>query len=126
MRARLVPIFALIMAFLIARSEAGEPEREPLPQPATGWSIELAARAPRICNPTSIVVAADGTIYLGQGPDGEERPGGRQKWFGPGHQGRQELRLRGRAGHRQRPGMDRRHALCRSSARTLIVPRHRP
>ncbi|MGD0041284.1 MAG: HEAT repeat domain-containing protein, partial [Isosphaeraceae bacterium] len=41
---------------------------EPLPQPAPGWSIELAAQAPRICNPTSIVVAADGTIYLGQGP----------------------------------------------------------
>src|SRR5208282_3406581 len=68
MRARLVPIFALIMALMITRSEAGEPEREPLPQPAPGWSIELAARAPRICNPTSIIVAADGTIYLGQGP----------------------------------------------------------
>ena len=68
MRARLVPIFALIMAFLTARSEAGEPEREPLPQPAPGWSIELAAEAPRICDPTSIVVAADGTIYVGQGP----------------------------------------------------------
>ena len=43
MRARLVPIFALIMALMITRSEAGEPEREPLPQPAPGWSIELAA-----------------------------------------------------------------------------------
>ena len=76
MRARLVPIFALIMAFLIARSEAGEPEREPLPQPAPGWSIELAARAPRIRNPTSIVVAADGTIYLGQGPMEKSGPAG--------------------------------------------------
>ena len=68
MRARLVPIFALIMALMITRSEAGESEREPLPQPAPGWSIELAARAPRICNPTSIVVVPDGTIYLDQGP----------------------------------------------------------
>ncbi len=46
MRAALVPVFALIMALLIARSEAGEPEREPLPQPAPGWSIELAAQRP--------------------------------------------------------------------------------
>ncbi len=76
MRARLVPIFALIMALMITRSEAGEPEREPLPQPAPGWSIELAARAPRICNPTSIVVAADGTIYLGQAPMEKSGPAG--------------------------------------------------
>src|SRR5271166_3981604 len=77
MRARLVPIFALIMAFLIARSEAGEPEREPLPQPAPGWSIELAARAPQIRNPTSIVVAADGTISLGHAPtENSGRAGG--------------------------------------------------
>ena len=76
MRARLLPIFALIMAVLIARSEAGEPEREPLPQPAPGWSIELAARAPRICNPTSIVVAADGTIYLGQASMEKSGPAG--------------------------------------------------
>ncbi|MGA7502132.1 MAG: HEAT repeat domain-containing protein, partial [Isosphaeraceae bacterium] len=70
MRASLVPVFALIMAFQIARSEAGEPERErePVPQPAPGWSIELAAQAPRIGNPTSLVVAPDGTIYVGQGP----------------------------------------------------------
>ena len=66
MRASLLPVFALIMAFLSARGEAGEPEREPLPRPVPGWSIALAAQAPQVRNPTSIVVAADGTIYLGQ------------------------------------------------------------
>ncbi len=66
MRASLGPFFALVMAFPIAHSQAGEPEREPVPQPATGWSIELAGRAPRTGNPTSIAVAPDGTIYLGQ------------------------------------------------------------
>jgi HEAT repeat protein/glucose/arabinose dehydrogenase len=76
MRASLVPVFALIVAFQIACSEAGEPEREPLPQPAPGWSIELAARAPRIGNPTSIVVAADGTIYLGQASREKSGPAG--------------------------------------------------
>ena len=60
------------------------------------------------------------------GLDREDRLGRPQKRFGPGHQGRQKLRLRRRAGHCQRPGMDRRRARCRSSARTLIVPRHRP
>ncbi len=66
MRARLVPVLTLITAFSIAPGEAGEPERELLPQPAPGWSIELAAGAPRLCNPTSIAGAPDGTLYVGQ------------------------------------------------------------
>ena len=40
----------------------------PLPKVADGWSIELVARAPEIAYPTAIVVAPDGTIYLGQDP----------------------------------------------------------
>ena len=39
-----------------------------LPKPAEGWRIELVARAPEIAYPTAIVVAPDGTVYLGQDP----------------------------------------------------------
>ncbi len=35
---------------------------------APGWSIELVAEAPGIINPTAIVEAPDGTVYLGQDP----------------------------------------------------------
>ncbi len=35
---------------------------------APGWSIELIAEAPGIINPTAIVEAPDGTVYLGQDP----------------------------------------------------------
>ncbi len=35
---------------------------------AAGWRIELVAEAPAITNPTAIVVAPDGTVYLGQDP----------------------------------------------------------
>ena len=43
---------------------------EPAPSPKTvkDWSIELVAEAPRIVFPTAIVVAPDGTVYLGQDP----------------------------------------------------------
>jgi HEAT repeat protein/glucose/arabinose dehydrogenase len=68
MRACLASIASLILTFLIARSEAREPEQGTLPQPAPGWSIELAIQAPRIHSPTAIAAAADGTIYLGQAP----------------------------------------------------------
>ncbi len=66
MPASLVPLFALTMASLITPSEAATPEPDPLPQPAPGWSIALAKPAIDIHNPTSIVVAGNGTIYLGQ------------------------------------------------------------
>ncbi len=66
MRARLMPVFALIVASQIARGKAGEPGRESRPQPAPGWSIELTAQAPQVRNPTSIAVAAEGTVFLGQ------------------------------------------------------------
>ena len=35
---------------------------------AAGWSIALAHQAPKIQYPTAIVVAPDGTVYLGQDP----------------------------------------------------------
>ena len=41
---------------------------EPRPKVPDGWSIELIARAPSIVFPTAVVVAPDGTIYLGQDP----------------------------------------------------------
>jgi putative heme-binding domain-containing protein len=40
----------------------------PLPQVGEGWKVELVAQAPALAYPTAIVVAPDGTIYLGQDP----------------------------------------------------------
>jgi putative heme-binding domain-containing protein len=49
-------------------AEAAGPQSAPLPRVAEGWRIELVAQAPEILFPTAIVVAPDGTIYLGQDP----------------------------------------------------------
>ena len=43
-------------------------EPSPLPKVADGWSIALVKEAPGISYPSAIVVARDGTIYLGQDP----------------------------------------------------------
>ncbi|MBV8677695.1 MAG: hypothetical protein JO355_11095, partial [Planctomycetaceae bacterium] len=43
-------------------------DQVPLPRPAGGWTVELVEQAPRILFPTAVVVAPDGTIYLGQDP----------------------------------------------------------
>lgn len=43
-------------------------EPAPTPKTARDWSIELVAQAPDIVFPTAIVVAPDGTVYLGQDP----------------------------------------------------------
>ena len=61
---------ALAAAFLcaIAPSFGRAADGPPSPKVADGWSIDLVARAPEIAYPTAIVVAADGTIYLGQDP----------------------------------------------------------
>jgi len=58
---------ALIFLGLIANL-AGAADPSPLPKVADGWSISLVEQAPRIAYPTAIVVAPDGTIYLGQDP----------------------------------------------------------
>ncbi len=41
---------------------------DPRPKVAEGWTIDLIAQAPAIVFPTAVVVAPDGTIYLGQDP----------------------------------------------------------
>ncbi|MGE3819581.1 MAG: HEAT repeat domain-containing protein [Isosphaeraceae bacterium] len=41
---------------------------EPTLRVATGWKAELVVQAPEILFPTAIVVAPDGTVYLGQDP----------------------------------------------------------
>ncbi len=66
MRARLVAMFAVVGLLQIDVSVAAENGRDVLPEAASGWSIELAARAPQIRNPSSIAVATDGTVFLGQ------------------------------------------------------------
>jgi putative heme-binding domain-containing protein len=47
---------------------AAEQPARPLPAVVEGWSIELAAEAPRIVFPTAIVAAPDDTVYLGSDP----------------------------------------------------------
>ena len=61
---------ALTLAFLltIAPRDNRAADEVPKPNVAGGWSIELVARAPEIAYPSAIVVAPDGTIYLGQDP----------------------------------------------------------
>ena len=56
---------ALIFLGLIANVAGAA---DPLPKVADGWTISLVEHAPRIAYPSAIVVAPDGTIYLGQDP----------------------------------------------------------
>ncbi len=64
------PRQALTLAILLAigSSEGLRADEAPTPKVADGWSIELVAKAPEIAYPTAIVIASDGTIYLGQDP----------------------------------------------------------
>ncbi len=52
----------------LASIGADAPTRPNLPQVVEGWKVELVAQAPALAYPTAIVVATDGTIYLGQDP----------------------------------------------------------
>jgi len=58
---------ALGLALCLSTSSA-RPEELPLPRTASGWKAELVAQAPKMVFPTAIVVAPDGTIFLGQDP----------------------------------------------------------
>ncbi len=61
-----------IVLALVALATLGEltlgADPAALPKVADGWSITLVAQAPRISYPTAVVVAPDGTIFLGQDP----------------------------------------------------------
>ena len=61
---------ALALALVLAVGPTIAPAADPptLPRVAEGWSIETVAKAPAIAYPTAVVVAPDGTIYLGQDP----------------------------------------------------------
>ena len=65
-RARLALAASFVLGLIV--SSAAASDLPPLPKVAEGWSIALAEQAPRIAYPTAIVVAPDGTIYLGQDP----------------------------------------------------------
>ncbi len=62
------PVFALGLLLTIAGKPASGADEVPLPKVAQGWSIELVTQAPEIAYPTAIVVARDGTVFLGQDP----------------------------------------------------------
>ncbi|HEY2157126.1 MAG TPA: HEAT repeat domain-containing protein, partial [Isosphaeraceae bacterium] len=55
---------ALLLVVLTSPALADDPK----PRVADGWTIDLIAQAPAIVFPTAVVVAPDGTIYLGQDP----------------------------------------------------------
>jgi putative heme-binding domain-containing protein len=56
-----------VLVVLVSKPALGFDEA-PLPKVAEGWSIELVAKAPEIAYPTAVVVAPDGTVFLGQDP----------------------------------------------------------
>jgi putative heme-binding domain-containing protein len=60
--------FAIGLFVALAIGTSSGADEVPLPKVAEGWSIELVAKAPEIAYPTAIVVAPDGTVYLGQDP----------------------------------------------------------
>jgi len=62
------PHLAVASALLLIPPLAPAAEGPSQPKPAEGWSIELVAEAPKILFPTAVVVAPDGTIFLGQDP----------------------------------------------------------
>ena len=66
MRSVLAAGLIVMMGFALPSSDAAEPAA--LPKVAEGWKISLVAEAPQIVYPTAVVVAPDGTIYLGQDP----------------------------------------------------------
>ncbi|WP_435010028.1 HEAT repeat domain-containing protein [Tundrisphaera lichenicola] len=59
---------ALALAVSVLTFSASVAADTPLPKVAKDWSIERIAEAPTIEFPTAVVVARDGTIYLGQDP----------------------------------------------------------
>jgi glucose/arabinose dehydrogenase len=58
-------LLALAVVLVTARAPGAD---APLPKVADGWAISRVAEAPAIAYPTAVVVARDGTIYLGQDP----------------------------------------------------------
>jgi putative heme-binding domain-containing protein len=61
-------VLALLALTAITAAQGADHPARPLPRPAEGWSIELAAEAPQILFPTAIVAAPDGTLYVGSDP----------------------------------------------------------
>ena len=59
-------LFALSATLLVPRAGVAGAQDNPLPLPAPGWTIELAAQGGQITTPTALVSAPDGTVYLGQ------------------------------------------------------------
>lgn len=57
-----------LLVGLALASAAGADGPPQLPKVADGWTVDLIAQAPSIAFPTAVVVAPDGTIYLGQDP----------------------------------------------------------
>ena len=62
------PRLAVVALAAIGWATVSAAAGPPLPKVADGWSIALAQQAPAIQYPTAIVVAPDGTIFLGQDP----------------------------------------------------------
>ncbi len=62
---RIAPHLIASLALLSSHPSRAE---DPKPKVADGWTIDLIAQAPAIVFPTAVVVAPDGTIYLGQDP----------------------------------------------------------
>ncbi len=60
--------FALIVGGLVSEVRGAREPARVLPAVAEGWSIELAAEAPKVLFPTAIVAAPDGTLYVGSDP----------------------------------------------------------
>jgi HEAT repeat protein/glucose/arabinose dehydrogenase len=61
-------IFAVVIAALLPRAQAGGADELVLPQTASGWTIELAHGAPGITGSSVLAGARDGTIFVGQNP----------------------------------------------------------
>jgi putative heme-binding domain-containing protein len=68
MPSRVVLALVLVVPALFITARGADQPAHSLPTPAPGWSIELAAEAPRVLFPTAIVAAPDGTLYIGSDP----------------------------------------------------------
>ncbi|MBX6315175.1 MAG: HEAT repeat domain-containing protein, partial [Isosphaeraceae bacterium] len=58
----------IILVFVLTGFSQSLCAAEPVPKVGEGWTIELIAKAPEVLFPTAIVVAPDGTIFVGQDP----------------------------------------------------------
>ena len=61
-------VLALAVSSAITAARGAERPGRPMPATAEGWSIEVAAEAPRVLFPTAIAAAPDGALYVGSDP----------------------------------------------------------